>query len=280
MDRVIKTNVRDGFASRPFGSEISSKFFGMNNQTNGIPLHIKYTLEFLVVFLGVTISFWLSEWNEGRKTDEKHREDIISLLQDLERDEQRLARVDTSIMEGMSKTKRLIAATEDLRADRIGYSTFADSMIAIGAPYDYSTFFMNTATYKSLLSNGRIQEFPPEVNKRIRDYYEYVSKRVEDNNHIVDDVCLNYYNQHHLLVNFMQGEEPRKSSEEAKRFLMEPDIREHLEQMAFLTQTQAMKVRISIHQNQVEGYLQIRALVDSAVRAYAEGLGMELDMVS
>jgi hypothetical protein len=61
---------------------------------------------------------------------------------------------------------------------------------------------------------------------------------------------------------------------------MEPDIREHLEQMAFLTQTQAMKVRISIHQNQVEGYLKIRTLVDSAVRAYAEGLGMELDMAS
>ena len=249
----------------------------MSNQFSGIPLHVKYTLEFLVVFLGVTISFWLSEWNEGRKTDEKHREDIVSLLQDLERDEQRLARVDTSIMEGMSKTKRLIAATENLRAGRISYSAFSDSMIAVGAPYNYSTFFMNTATYKSLLSNGRIQEFPPDVNKLVRDYYEYVSKRVEDNNHIVDDICLHYYNHHHLLVNFVQGEDPRKTTEETKQFLMQPDIRKHLERMEFLTQTQAMKVRISIHQGQVEGYLKIRAEVESAIRTYAKELGMTLD---
>ena len=61
------------------------------SNTETVALHRpNYFLEFVVVFLGVTISFWLSQWNEERKTAALHKEDVVSLLEDLDRDRIRL----------------------------------------------------------------------------------------------------------------------------------------------------------------------------------------------
>ena len=53
---------------------------------------------------------------------------------------------------------------------------------------------MNNSTYKSLLSNGASSSSPRRSTPSW-DYYEYVSKRVEDNNDIVDEITLRYYNE-------------------------------------------------------------------------------------
>ena len=53
-------------------------------------LAIRYSLEFVVVVLGITVSFWLSEWNSLRSALEHQVKDAKDLLQDLESDEARL----------------------------------------------------------------------------------------------------------------------------------------------------------------------------------------------
>ena len=58
---------------------------------------------------------------------------------------------------------------------------------------------MNNSTYKSLLQNGRLHDFPSEIKKNVKDYYEYVSKRVEDNNRLVDNQTASYYNTSHIM---------------------------------------------------------------------------------
>ena len=56
---------------------------------------------------------------------------------------------------------------------------------------------MNNSTYKTLIQNGRMQLFPAHIEDKVRDYYEYVSKRVEDNNHYLDEIAIHYYSEHH-----------------------------------------------------------------------------------
>ena len=53
----------------------------MSNQ-----LGLLYFLDFLVVFLGISVSFWLNEWNSNRENDRLHHMDVQALLVDLEHD--------------------------------------------------------------------------------------------------------------------------------------------------------------------------------------------------
>lgn len=80
-----------------------------------------YFIEFLVVFLGVTISFWLSERNDGRKREGLHKEDVVSLLEDLERDRLRLEAVYESAEKGAARSKRVIEVTEYYRYGELEY---------------------------------------------------------------------------------------------------------------------------------------------------------------
>lgn len=230
-----------------------------------------YFLEFLVVFLGVTISFWLNEWNEDRKTAELHKEDVVSLLEDLEKDGERLSVVLEQAIAGEQRSARLIAVTESYRAGDFGYDTFVDSLIGIGYVYGYGTFFMNSATYKSLISSARIQQFPHQINKQIRDYYEYVSKRVEDNNDIVDGIALRYYNEFHpycLLANI----DGRDVSAEDRAFFDDAENARHYSSAPFYYQTIALHDRTAVHQRQIAQYQSIRDSLDGMLREYAQSL--------
>ena len=62
-----------------------------------------YFLDFLVVFLGISVSFWMNEWNSDRKNDRLHHIDIHALLVDLDHDYQSLNRVHDHILEGDAK---------------------------------------------------------------------------------------------------------------------------------------------------------------------------------
>ena len=227
-----------------------------------------YFLEFLVVFLGVTISFWLNEWNEDRKTAELHKEDVVSLLEDLEKDGERLSVVLEQAIAGEQRSARLIAVTESYRAGDCGYDTFVDSLIGIGYVYGYGTFFMNSATYKSLIGSTRIQEFPRGINKQVRDYYEYVSKRVEDNNDIVDDISLEYYNVHHPYCQWLNHSEEQQDSASCRAFFAHGDTRSHYSDLAFYHQTLALHDRTATHANQIRHYQSIRDALDSSLMAY------------
>ena len=45
---------------------------------------VRYSLEFVVVVLGITVSFWLNEWSIGQQELDPQVNDAQDLLQDLE----------------------------------------------------------------------------------------------------------------------------------------------------------------------------------------------------
>lgn len=154
----------------------------------------------------------------------------------------------------------------------MGYGAFADSLIDIGYLYGYGTFFMNSATYKSLLGSDRMQEFPHDINKQVRDYYEYVSKRVEDNNDIVDAIALRYYNEYHPFCLIINGGAEPLSQEASRRFFADDDTQSHYSSLGFYHQTIALHDRTGVHMDQVEQYQEIRDALEQMLLNYAEEL--------
>mgnify|MGYP000492094069 CR=1 FL=1 len=49
-------------------------------------LLVKYSLEFIVIVVGISVTFWIDEWNRNRLEEIQHIKDIESIIDDLEND--------------------------------------------------------------------------------------------------------------------------------------------------------------------------------------------------
>ena len=239
-------------------------------------LAIRYSLEFVVVVLGITVSFWLSEWNSLRSALEHQVKDAKDLLQDLESDEARLIEVGTAAEIGTDRTLRILQNHRRLTSGESTYPTFVDSLVDIGFAYSYITFFMNDGTYKTLLNNGRLQNFPTELEESIKEYYEYVSKRASDNNMMIDNLSLNYFVKHHPMC-MVKGDELLSHKGEksdwpssARDVMHRPSRQAHYQSDDFYVQTMAYRNRIIFHQSLIERYEAIRNKVEEELRSYLE----------
>jgi len=68
-------------------------------------LLIKYSLEFIVIVVGISVTFWIDEWNRNRLERIQHIKDIESIIDDLENDSLIIKRVNTSLDTGKTKLK-------------------------------------------------------------------------------------------------------------------------------------------------------------------------------
>jgi len=240
-----------------------------------IPIYWTFVLDFIVVFLGITVSFWLNEWNHDRRNLALHEQDIQSLIEDLEQDGARLEEVVDFADDGIANVLKVLEVTHAFRNDELSYEDFSKVLIEVGEVYIYATFYMNSATYKSLLANGRIQLFSAHENKLIRDYYEYVSKRVDDNNDIVDALMLEYYNRHHPFCNLSYTDAPQgdpaaaDSPIQAQDFFKDPAVRELYSGLPFLLGTMMVHDRIGSHKEQLGRYKELRDALELRLRSYA-----------
>lgn len=168
-------------------------------------LLIKYSLEFIVIVVGISVTFWIDEWNRNRLERIQHIKDIESLVDDLTSDSLIINRVNISLDSGRVKSDRLIRLIESKDQNKINYSQYYKGIIDVGFVWTYQTFFMTDATYKSLISNGRINLFPQSIHSIMNKYYEAISKRINDHNKLVDDIAIRYYSYYHpfslLLTN-------------------------------------------------------------------------------
>ena len=70
-------------------------------------LAIRYSLEFVVVVLGITVSFWFNEWNEHQQELTYQAKDAKDLLQDLRSDLARLDQVARDVEVGLMRTEKI-----------------------------------------------------------------------------------------------------------------------------------------------------------------------------
>ena len=129
---------------------------------------------------------------------------------------------------------------------------------------------MNDGTYKSLINNARLQGFSSDHQRDIKGYYEYVFKRVDDHNELVDDIGFNYPIDHHPMTLLTEedyfGESNGKELCErstAISYLMIPEVRRSYEDIRFYNATIALRNRVFVHENQITLFNDMRlALTD------------------
>ena len=98
-------------------------------------LLIKYSLEFIVIVVGISVTFWIDEWNRNRLEDIQHIKDIKSIIDDLEFDSVTIDRVNSSLEIGDYKSKKIIELIEIKQKNKISYEEYYKSIIDLGFLY-------------------------------------------------------------------------------------------------------------------------------------------------
>jgi hypothetical protein len=248
---------------------------------------IKYTFEFIVIVIGISFSFWIDEWNKNNTNKIQHVEDLKAVLNDLKNDSIMFNRVQASLDDGKINTDRLLSHIESFNSSIITYESYVDSIIDTGFLYGYSTFFMTSATFESLISNGRIILFPEKIHTEMNNYYEAISKRIIDNNHILDNISLDYYNDHHpfsmYYANITGGydnnstyfEEKSSNLEQLKRFrkyFQNKEIKNKYNSIEFLINTSNLRNRIQVYDRQINAFRRQRDIISQSVKLYLESI--------
>ena len=216
---------------------------------------VKYSLEFLVIVMGISVSFWVNEWNNDRLNFTSHERDIKSLISDLKNDSIKYELVLKDLIDGEKSTKKIAKLSESLISNKISYNYFTNEIIKIGVPYNYQTFFMTDGNYKSLQADNKINLFSAGLQKIINNYYEFISKRIFDNNHLVDNTTINYYNNVHTFsVYYSVNKDDYEKVKSFKNYFINDLMKKKYSDINFLNETNNLLERILIYKRQISNF--------------------------
>lgn len=240
---------------------------------------IRYSFEFSVIVMGISVSFWLNEWDTRRSDKNQYFKDLISIQNDLKNDSIMFVKVQTQLDRGKLKINQLLSEIELYHAQKIDYTEFSSRIIKIAFLYDNQTFFMTDATFKSLILNNRIDLFPDTLHSLMNDYYESIQKRITDNNHMVDNTAIKYYQEYHpfsiyyanAIIDLGYSEFKARETEIAvlddellnhfKNYFNKKEIKKIYTNEKFLIHTSALKNRIYKYDNQISIFVNKRNII-------------------
>ncbi|NQV63356.1 MAG: hypothetical protein HQ499_06740 [Cryomorphaceae bacterium] len=230
---------------------------------------VKYSLEFLVIVMGISVSFWVNEWNNDRLNFTSHERDIKSLISDLKNDSIKYELVLKDLIDGEKSTKKIAKLSESLISNKISYNYFTNEIIKIGVPYKYQTFFMTDGNYKSLQADNKINLFSAGLQKIINNYYEFISKRIFDNNHLVDNTTINYYNNVHTFsVYYSVNKDDYEKVKSFKNYFINDLMKKKYSDINFLNETNNLLERILIYKRQISNFSNQRDELALALENY------------
>ncbi len=121
---------------------------------NNFKLNWKYALgEILFIFVGISLAIGFQNWNEDRKQKNDRRIYYQNLLQDLERDNNELARLgEIALRELKTRSKADSVLKTDLSADQK-----SEELMNLYYQAGLFEFFPNTDTYDDLVASGNIK---------------------------------------------------------------------------------------------------------------------------
>lgn len=107
----------------------------------------KYLSEVIVIFIGISISFWFDEWRDDRKDKELERKYLENLRSNLVQD--------TLILQYSIESGRVLTRSTQLLAIFKSDTEIADSIsFHIDNSSSYYSFMPNQTTYEELKQNG------------------------------------------------------------------------------------------------------------------------------
>ena len=145
---------------------------------------IKYTFEFLVIVMGISVSFWLNNWNENIKKINLEKKFIASVKEDLKQDKEFINKVINGIEPKSQVYQVLINEMDNLYYNN---RKSLDSLIRIYSK-SQRTFYPIFGYYESAVAGNQITVFNnKELIQKIIKLYNSRYSRLEDNGRIADE---------------------------------------------------------------------------------------------
>lgn len=93
-------------------------------------------------------------------------------------------------------------------------------------------------------------------------------KRVNDNNHIVDEITLNYYNTVHPFTLYLSNNGNEIIRERYTNYFENQEIKKVYNSSQFFIGTTTVRNKIKIHKQQIKGYMRARDELENKIQEY------------
>ena len=145
---------------------------------------LKYSFEFLVIVMGISVSFWLNNWNESIKKTSLEKKFIASVKDDLKQDKEFIKLVINGMDPKIQVYHTLINEMDDLY---FGNRKSLDSLFGIYSK-SQRTFYPIFGSYESAVSGNQITVFNnKKLIQKIIKLYNSRYDRLKDNSRITDE---------------------------------------------------------------------------------------------
>tara|TARA_Y100000748_G_scaffold282039_1_gene262085 strand:+ start:77 stop:748 length:672 start_codon:yes stop_codon:yes gene_type:complete len=145
-------------------------------------------IEFLAVFLGIALSFYVEEWQNTNDQKNLLNKDCKNILLDVNEDINTISNVIKSNKDDLKSCNAILSNVEDITSIKV------DSVLLNLYSLGYPTFFGITKSYKLSYSTGRLNLYGDDVLiSEISRLYDHYYERLKINSDLYDQVSLRFF---------------------------------------------------------------------------------------
>jgi hypothetical protein len=147
-------------------------------------------IEFLAVFLGIALSFYVEKWQSDNEQKDLLVKDCENILTDVEEDILTIKNI-------IDLNNVIFKACENIQSRlSLDEEILVDSIISDLKKLTYPTFFGITRSYKLSYTTGRLNLYANEkLVKEISKLYDHFYQRLDINSNIYDQVGLKFLDE-------------------------------------------------------------------------------------
>jgi len=145
-------------------------------------------IEFIAVFLGIALSFYVEEWQNTNQQKELLNKDCKNILLDVNEDLNTISNVIKSNKDDLKSCNAILSNVGNNSPIKV------DSVLLYINSLDYPTFFGITKSYKLSYSAGRLNLFgDDDLISEISRLYDHYYERLKINSDLYDQVSLRFF---------------------------------------------------------------------------------------
>ena len=145
-------------------------------------------IEFLAVFLGIALSFYVEEWQNTNDQKNLLNKDCKNILLDVNEDINTISNVIKSNKDDLKSCNAILSNVENITSIKV------DSVLLNLYSLGYPTFFGITKSYKLSYSTGRLNLYGDDVLiSEISRLYDHYYERLKINSDLYDQVSLRFF---------------------------------------------------------------------------------------